>query len=243
MDNFCIIEDDDMEFNSNIHLEFSYKEIDEWKHKWNPNKYVDRGGKPKQFGYVTYRVINESESFPNNEFEDKALSIALRQWGLRTADIRFKRIRDVSIRADIEMRFVKREDDKLFKDRPTTLAYAYFPTKNTIGGDITFNDSVLWSTNGESVNAHIAKPDQYGPDTKTKLKTYNIIHTLLHECGHAIGLKHCQEHKECIMYPYYNGNVTLHHHDVQRIQAFYGKRGLSKRIISYFRKRMQRKWS
>ena len=130
----------------------------------------------------------------------------------------------------------------MFKERPSTLAYAYFPNGAQIGGDITFNDSVIWSMRGEKRNAHEVYPDKYPTNTKTKLRTYNMIHTLMHECGHAIGLKHCQEHKDCIMYPYYNGRVTLHDHDVGRIQSFYGKRSTNNRVISYFRKRMLRKW-
>ena len=140
------------------------------------------------------------------------------------------------------MRFETKDNDKMFRDKPGTLAYAYFPNGQKIGGDITFNDSVIWTTNGKPIHAHKVFPDKYPPNTKTKLRTYNMVHTLLHECGHAIGLKHCQQHKHCIMYPYYNGKVQLHDHDVQRIQSIYGARGLSKRIIDYFRKRMHRKW-
>jgi len=44
------------------------------------------------------------------------------------------------------------------------------------------------------------------------------------------------------MYPYYNGKVRLHNHDVQRIQLIYGVRRTSQRIIEYFRKRMLRNW-
>jgi predicted Zn-dependent protease len=140
------------------------------------------------------------------------------------------------------MKFASKSDDKMFRDKPGTLAYAYFPNGQKIGGDITFNDSVIWTTNGKPVNAHEVFPDKYPPHTKTKLRTYNMVHTLLHECGHAIGLKHCEQHKDCIMYPYYNARVILHSHDVQRIQSMYGERKLLKQIIDYFRKRMLRKW-
>ena len=167
MDAFCIIDSDGRAFHSNVDLDFSYKEIDEWKHKWNPAKHVDRNGLAKPWGFVTYKVINTSVNFPENTFEDTALAIALRQWGFRCKDIRFKRIYD-SERADIELKFTKAEDDKMFKERPSTLAYAYFPNGTRIGGDITFNDSVLWSTNGKPVNAHEVKPEVYKSNTKTK---------------------------------------------------------------------------
>ena len=240
MENFCIIDTDGESFHSNIALDFSYAEIEEWKHKWDPKKHLDRAGRPRKWGFVTYKVTNTSDHFPDDEFEDKALAIALRQWGFRCKDIRFRKETNKSKTADIEMRFVKAEDDKLFKEKPSTLAYAYFPNGVQIGCDITFNDTVIWSTNGEKRNAHEVYPDKYPPRTKTKLKTYNIIHTLLHECGHAIGLKHCSEHKDCIMYPYYNGKVVLHNHDIERIQTFYGKRKLHSRLIQILRKRMLR---
>ena len=141
------------------------------------------------------------------------------------------------------MKFETKDNDKMFRDRPGTLAYAYFPNGSKIGGDITFNDSVIWTTNGKPVNAHKVYPDKYPPNTKTKLRTYNMVHTLIHECGHAIGLKHCEQHKDCIMYPYYNGRVVLHNHDSERIQSIYGKRGLKQHFIDYFRKRMLRNWN
>ena len=239
-DKFCVIVDNNEKFETSSELELEYgvstQEIDEWKHKWEP---VKKDG--KDYGYVTYKVTNESQHFPSSKFEDKSLTIALRQWGLRTKEVRFKRIKSGT--ADIEMRFVRKEDDKFFRDRPTTLAYAYFPNGRKIGGDITFNDSVVWSTNGKSVNAHKVDPQNYPPHTKTKIRTYNIIHTLLHECGHAIGLKHCPNHKTCIMYPYYNGRVVLHDHDVERIQKIYGKRSIGGWIISYFRDRLERKYT
>ena len=140
------------------------------------------------------------------------------------------------------MKFEKMETNKMFRDKPGTLAYAYFPNGSKVGGDITFNDSVIWTTNGKPVNAHKVYPDTYPPNTKTKLRTYNMVHTLIHECGHAIGLKHCEQHKTCIMYPYYNGRVVLHDHDSQRIRSIYGERKLSEQIIDYFKRRMLRKW-
>ena len=239
MSTHCIIMDNDVKFDCDVDQDFSTSTIQEWKHKWAPKKHTRRG-RLRDFGYVTYKVTNESKHFPDSKFEDKALAIALRQWGLRTKEIRFKRIRTGT--ADIEMRFLTKDDDKMFRDRPGTLAYAYFPNGSKIGGDITFNDSVIWTTNGKPLNAHKIFPDKYPVNTKTKLRTYNMVHTLLHECGHAIGLKHCSTHKTCIMYPYYNGRVVLHDHDVERIQNIYGTRKLSERIVDYFRRRMLRKW-
>ena len=91
-------------------------EIDEWKHKWAPKKYFDRNGKPKTFGVVTYKVLNDSRSFPDNSFEETALTVALRTWGMRTKDIRFLRERSNNKIADITLKFVRKEQDKYFKD-------------------------------------------------------------------------------------------------------------------------------
>lgn len=221
-----------------LHLNIPYRsdiEIEEWKHKWTPKKVRRR-----KYGYVTYKLISESRSFPNSSFEHKALSIALRQWGLRTKDIRFKR---VTGKADLVVKFATKDQDSYFKDKPNVLAYAYFPNGGEIGGDMTFNDSIWWSDDGQARNAHELEPDKYPVTTRTKIKTYNLIHVMLHESGHALGLKHHPDCKKCIMYPFYSGKVLLHEHDVLRIQTFYGKRSISKQIIDYFRDRMTRKWT
>ena len=209
---FCFITNDGKAFESDVEDKV-YEEIDEWKHHWNPEKHIGRDGKSREFGYVTYQVLNESRSFPDDTFEKTALTVALRTWGFRTKSIRFKRERDPNVLADITLKFSRKEDDKYFKDRPSVLAYAYYPTNSLIGGDITFNDDYIWSVKGNSMSGKEAKEkglvDPRTPDGN-QLKTYNIVHTLTHECGHAIGLKHQTTCKECVMYPYYNGNVLLH---------------------------------
>ena len=119
MEHFCVIDSDGEEFHSNVNLDFSYTEIEEWKHKWDPKRHHGRNGKPRKWGFVTYKVTNTSENFPDDDFEDRALSIALRQWGLRCKDIRFKRIKDKNERADIEMRKTKYAGIRLFSKRNT----------------------------------------------------------------------------------------------------------------------------
>ena len=206
-------ENDDFEMVSNIDGEIELLEIKEWKHKWEPEKAKGRRGGTKDYGYVTYKLLKgkESDSFPDSSFEHKALAIALRQWGLRTRDIRFKRLYKESETADIEVKFQKREDNHIFKENKHVLAYAYFPNGRAIGGDMVFNDSIFWSKDGKPRNAHDLLPETYpDPKTRTTLKTYNLVHVMLHEGGHALGLQHQEECKECMMYPYYSGKVVLH---------------------------------
>ena len=73
----CVITD--TFFRETLHHDipyFSEVEIEEWKHKWTPKKIRRR-----KYGYVTYKLISESRSFPDSSIEQNALTIALRQWG------------------------------------------------------------------------------------------------------------------------------------------------------------------
>ena len=211
-DGFCFIHANDEEFESNQN-DVAFTEIEERNYLWTPENYIGRDGKQREFGYVTYKVLNSSRSFPDDTFEKTALTVALRTWGFRTKKIRFKRERDPNKIADITLKFARKEDDEYFRTKPSVLAYAYYPTSSAIGGDITFNDDYLWSVNGDPMTGKEAKEKGLvdpRTDDSVQLKTFNIIHTLTHECGHAIGLKHQTVCKECVMYPYYNGKVRLH---------------------------------
>jgi len=213
--------------------EEEYPPIDEWKRKWIPTN-----------GIVTYAVINTSNDKSIQTWENRALAISLRTWGLRITDIKFRRERVNPKTADIIMKFDSPTTNDYFKNRPNVLAYAYFPGQGKISGDVTFNDQYIWSRDGLPVSAHLADPINY-PDSNTRVefRTYNIIQTLTHEIGHSLGLRHNVDCQDCMMFPYYNGYVTLHSNDIKRIQSFYGRRLLSPWIYEYFRKRLIRKFN
>jgi hypothetical protein len=88
-----------------------------------------------------------------------------------------------------------------------TLAHAYFPSTNGIGGDLHFDNGNTWTTHPSS-----------GID---------IIEVATHEIGHALGIDH-EEVNNAIMNPYYGGRYSgpgsafLLQDDVDGIQAQYG---------------------
>jgi hypothetical protein len=88
-----------------------------------------------------------------------------------------------------------------------TLAHAYFPSTNGIGGDLHFDSGNTWTTNPAS-----------GVD---------IIEVATHEIGHSLGLNH-EETNNAIMNPYYGarysgpGSAFLLQDDINGIQAQYG---------------------
>jgi len=206
--------------------------IDEWKHKW-PD------------GRVTWKLERHSDDFDRTYNLMRIFALAFLTWQKEIKNIKFRRVRRVSADADIPINFLKSTEDKLFKERPGVLAYAYFPTPNSpIGGDMVFNDDYIWSWDGAGVSAHDVDPKHYpDPATPVKIKTWNLQHTGVHEIGHALGLRHNNECRDCVMFPYYNAKVHLNENDIERIQTFYGRRSLPMWLYNALKFRILRGWS
>jgi len=205
--------------------------IDEWNHKW-------------EGPVVTWKL-----DVPNDDMQPynvaRIIQLSFMAWGLHTGAIRFRRMRRPSADVDIPIAFLKKNEDKLFRDSPGVLAYAYFPTHDKLGGDMVFNDEYIWSRDGKGVSAHVVDPVNYpDPNTNVKIKSYNLQHTACHEIGHAIGLKHAVNLPQAVMHPYYNSQVWPQANDLERIQGIYGTREFrNQRRYDVLSKRVKDMWT
>lgn len=187
----------------------------EWPHKW-PD------------GEVSYRLNSYSTDFPVNH-QLRAITVALRTWQLRINKIRFRRERNPDVKVDFDISFEPTDhfsSDNIF-------AHAYFPGQGDISGDVHINDGG-WNWTSNVSLSNLARPP--------------LVPIMIHEFGHSLGLKHdtatTSQNTE-IMYPTFNlgrKKTNLGFRDISRIQAKYGARNLSQRILDYFMLRRELGW-
>jgi predicted Zn-dependent protease len=201
-------------YETNKGVEFIAQE--EWDHKLD-------------FEKVYYDIINQSQSISMKDMR-KALNYAMTTWDVEI-DIDFHpkwypEYRDKEAHVTIE--FKTSENDDLFRDRPSVLAYAYLP-KTSKQGVIVFNDDRIWGLKETWISVKEAREKGYpvrgDPSENTALKVHNVIHVLIHELGHFLGLLHDvtgNRNGEDVMDAFYDGKrLDLSERDIYRIRLKY----------------------
>jgi len=191
--------------------EFIEDSQEEWPSRW-PNK------------IMYYDVLNECRTLDDKQVR-KALNFAMTTWDLEI-DIIFKPIWGVigdptiSGPANITLEFRGSDEDNMFKEKPSVLAYAYFPGQGSVSGKVVFNDDYIWSLNGKSIKGKEAKSKGFvvNADDDSNLKTFNLVTVLIHELGHSLGLKHDADiGSDDVMDAFYDGQLDLSPRDIYRI--------------------------
>jgi hypothetical protein len=179
----------------------------EWGHKWNKKT-------------LTYSVVSGTEDLPKNSKEFLALGIALTTWGAEI-DLKFKRVKSFE-NPDIRLEFKTSAQDHMFEENRNVLAYAYYPGQGEVSGRIVFNEDYLWTMDGKPVDGK---------------RSWNLIHVMIHELGHTLGLMHDEHHETSdVMDPYYNAKMLdLSDWDITRIRNIYPIRTFGGRWYLYSR--------
>jgi|TARA_R110002074_G_scaffold373697_1_gene549907 hypothetical protein len=211
MDNKCTIFAWSEHFDK---IEFIEDTQTEWRHKW-------------ELDVMYYDVISPCRTLEEKKVR-KALNLAMTTWDIEIP-VKFKSNwgNKKSPISNITIDFKSSDEDHYFKDRPSVLAYAYFPGQGSVSGKVIFNNDYIWSANGKPISGKKAKEKGYvaNADDNSQLRTYNLIHVLIHELGHTLGLRHdAHNNTSDVMDPYYSGKLELSNYDLMRIRAKYGIR-------------------
>ncbi len=197
-----------IEFEDDNEVEF-LREQAEWPHKF------------ERSGPITWKLVSDTNDIEGTEKEERMIDYAMYAWAYE-ANISIRRARPNET-PDIKISFKNKDNEKMFKNRPSTLAFAYFPGQTGVEGIVVFNDEYLWTVNGKPINAEAYKKIT-GREVipGSTYKTFDFQHTITHELGHTLGLKHEANFSDHVMWPYYNKQRVPQKNDLKRMQDKYG---------------------
>ena len=148
--------------------------------------------------------------------------------------------------ADVQLKinWLGKKDERFFTS-PSILAFAYGPAGG-IGGDITMNADALWLLDKEALTAQDAYDrgliEGFSNPTNI-IKFYDPVHTMKHEGGHALGMKHITDSArrlDTVMYPYYNGLRMFGDADLEYLIRLYGSSSIPHWFKEWIRARILR---
>lgn len=183
---------------------------------------------------IYWQLDSEYEWLNDSQLED-LIKLAFLEPSLLTK-LKIQQKRKQTGDAHIRINWLGKKDEKYFTSE-SILAFAYGPGKG-LGGDVTMNADNIWWLNDDPLTVQDAYNlgmidtfDRNHPDNI--LKTYDPVHTMKHEGGHALGMRHIDNAtfaKSAIMYPYYNGLRKFGDPDIEYLFSLYTEMSFWERV-------------
>jgi hypothetical protein len=167
---------------------------------------------------LKYAVMKSTADIEQFSLLKRAVNITMTMWDIET-ELKLTYSDD---NPQVRIYFKSSIEEKYFKERPSTLAFAYYPAQGNASGIIVINDDYFWNLDGDQVEAYLVDPIHYTKGDGVFIKGYNLISVLGHEFGHTLGLTHSVEKEEDLMRPYYDQNIRwISVNDVNRMLLKY----------------------
>ena len=161
---------------------------------------------------IRFALTRGTLDLPEDSLERRTLTLALMVWYI---EVPLQLTTTSAINDyDVDVHFADSSEYKKFATEANTLADATLPNEfSNDGSRIIFNEDHAWSPLGRA----IASNNQ---------RAWPLLHVMIHEIGHILGLTHVQHVSlsDSVMYPNANGNTQLTEHDIKQIRAKYGTR-------------------